>query len=537
MKTIIKVLACMAILAAVAACRKSDPDPVISLESQLFEVDYGATELTIKVKTNVPDYTVNIQCEWITLLTKSSTEARIKLLQNEDMTARKGEILFYDGDELLSRAYVSQKGAPAKIEVGTNKYEISALGGTIDLQFSSNFEYELDIKDSWLSLSPSTKPVEITSITVYVQENTGSNRTGRIVIKEKATGKEFATVEVEQAAPVFKGFYFLNEGQWGKNNASLGYYDFSKASYTDGWWLAINPGVRGSLGDVGNDIAVSGNWLLAVINSSNLLEICDRDGKHLGEVEIPNGRMAIIDGDIAYVTSYADDGYVAKVDLAQKKVLATCKTGHEPEGLAIVDGKLYALNSCGYHTDYTGGGNNEESSISIIDLTTFKETEKVKLGVCNAYSPLTVLPDGKTFFINSSGDYNAVKPTSILFDTTEKKVSKNFGFGGTYADVYDGKLYIFDTSFSYTTFEWENSNCVYDPATGSIGAFPIDEEEFEVYGAPTGIWINQTNGDIYIADKGNYTSPAFLYRYDKAGQQKEKINVGVCPGHLAWDWR
>lgn len=537
MKTIFKVLACVALFAAVASCRKSDPDPEILAEKQNYELASDATELTVNFKSNVSDVKVITNCEWITVQSVSATSVRLKIVPNDEMTARKGELQFYHDTEMLARVYVIQKAASATIEVGNNKYEIGALGGSFDLQFGANFAYILDIKDSWLSETPQTKPVEISSITIYVQENTGIKRTGHIVIKEKATGKEFATVEVVQAAPVLNGFYFLNEGQWGKNNATLGYYDYSKTSYTDGWWETLNPGVRGSFGDAGNDLVVSGNWLLAVVNSSNLLEICDRDGLHLGAVEIPNCRMVKVDGNTAYVTSYADDGYVAKVDLAAKKVLATCKTGHEPEGLAIIGKTLYVLNSCGYHTDYTGGGNNEESSISIIDLTTFTETEKVMLGVCNAYSPLTVLPDGKTFFINSSGDYNAVKPTSILFDATEKKVTKNFGFGGAYADVFDGMLYIFDTSFSYTTFEWENSNCVYNPATGSIGAFPIDEEVFETYGAPSGIWINQANGDIYIADKGNYTSPAFLYRYDRTGLQKEKINVGVCPGHLAWDWR
>lgn len=452
MKSIIKLLMCMVLFAAMASCRKSDIDPELVTDQQIIELDETATEFTINYKTNVSSVTVIPIVEWIKVNSLTPTSVTLLLQANESLEDRKGEIQFLYEKELLARVVVTQKGkVPAE--------------------------------------------------------------------------------------PELKGFYFLNEGQWGKNNATLGYYDFSASSYKDEWWSSINPSVRDGLGDVGNDVAVSGDWLLAVINSSNLLEICNRDGVHIAAVEIPNCRMVKIEGDIAYVTSYADEGYVAKVDLNERKVVATCKTGHEPEGLAIIGKTMYVLNSCGYHTDFTGGGNNEEASISIIDLESFSEVEKSMLGIYNAYSPLTVLPDGKTFFINSSGDYNAVKPTSILFDTTEKKVTRNFGFGGAFADVFDGKLYIFDTSFSYTTFEWENSNCVYDPVSGSISDFPVDEEEFESYGAPTGIWIDQTNGDIYIADKGNYTSPAFLYRYDKTGTQVAKINVGVCPGHLAWDWR
>ncbi|MBQ9184384.1 MAG: hypothetical protein IJ151_09965 [Bacteroidales bacterium] len=339
--------------------------------------------------------------------------------------------------------------------------------------------------------------------------------------------------------PVYRlsGFYFASEGQWGKNNASLGYYNTDDNTFNGNWWASLNPSVSGGLGDVVNDISLTGNYVLLTVNASNILEISDRDGHHVAAVEIPNCRMIACTAEYAYVTSYAEDGYVAKVSLATKDVIKTCATGHEPEGIAIVGDRLYVLNSCSYHTDFTGGGANETASISVIDLIDFKEIKKVSLGVVNAYSPLTLMPDGKSFFINSSGDYNGIAASSLIFNTETEKVEKRFDFGGTYADTYDGKLYIFDTAFSYTTLEWESSNCVYDPATGSISEFPVPVDTFESFGAPSGLWINPANGDIYIADKGDYSNPGYLYRFNSSGSQIARIAVGVCPGHLAWDWR
>lgn len=339
--------------------------------------------------------------------------------------------------------------------------------------------------------------------------------------------------------PVYKlsGFYFASEGQWGKNNASLGYYNIEENTFIGNWWASLNPSVSGGLGDVVNDICNQGQYLLIAVNASNLLEISDTDGHHVAAVEIPNCRMIACDAEYAYVTSYADEGYVAKVSLATKSLVKTCPTGHEPEGIAIVGNKLYVLNSCSYHTDFTGGGNNEVSSISIIDLQTFTETQRISLGIINAYSPLTVMPDGKSFYINSSGDYNSIAASSLIFSTETQRVEKSFNFGGTYADVYKGKLYIFDTAFSYTTLEWESSNCVYDPDTDTISDFPIPTETFESFGAPAGVWINPGNGDIYIADKGDYANPGYLYRFDSEGNKLSRFTVGVCPGHLAWDWR
>ena len=538
MKTLTKYLLAAAAIMTVASCRKDETSSYLTTDSVYYEAYAAEGEITLTFKTNVKNYDVATESEWISILSKASSSVVINVQKNGDQTERTAEIRFIDGNEVLTKAYVRQAAAAPAITLGANAITVTSGTTVLEIQFEVNFEYELTSSVPWIRFAPPAKAVDTGSFFLYLKRNnTLQQRTGILTIIDKSTGNEMAKVEITQEGAQVNGFYFLNEGQWGKNNASMGYFGLSAGTLDTQWWANLNPTVRGGLGDVANDVVTADDYLLVAVNASNLLEICDRDGKHLREVEIPECRMIAWDGDFAYVTSYADNGFVAKVDPAAGNILAKCAVGHEPEGLAIVGQNLYVLNSCSYHTDFSGGGNNEVSTISVIDLESFTETEKVNIGIINAYSPLTLMPDGKSFYINSSGDYNSVAAKSVIFDSASKTVTKDFGFGGTYACTYQGKLYIFETSFSYSTFEWGNNNCVYDPASDTLSDFPVDEEEFYTFGAPSGLWINPLNGDIFIADKGNYTSPGYLYRFSSDGTQTGKFPAGVCPGHLAWDLR
>lgn len=351
-------------------------------------------------------------------------------------------------------------------------------------------------------------------------------------------GKDDPVVPVDPGQETsYRGFYLLNEGQWGQNNASLEYFNLNTRKMSSGWWTSNNMDVRSKLGDSGTDVVAYYDYLLVALNGSNLLEISDRNGSHLKAVEIPGCRKIAVKGDFAYVTSYADEGKVYKVNIEKGLVAGTCATGHEPEGVAIIGDKLYVLNSCGNHTDYSGHGDNEIASISVINLNTFTEEDRVNLGIVNAYSPLTVMPDGYSFFINSSGDYFNVAPSCVIFDTKTLSVTKTFNQGGTYAAVYRGELFVMETTYSYITERWEVSAFVYDIFTDTVFDFPVTSATLAGLTAPGGLWIHPTDGEIYIADQGNYTSPGVLYRFDMKGAAIEHYDTGVCPAHIAWDIR
>ena len=145
-----------------------------------------------------------------------------------------------------------------------------------------------------------------------------------------------------------------NEGNWQSDNGQLSYYDGATGTLTNQWYRAVN-GTK--LGDTPNDIIQVNDTLIAIaVNWSNLIQFIRPDGTACGATEdVPNNRRMCSDGHYLYVTSYAHrcggttftKGYVAKIDVATKKVTATCEVGWEPEGIRLYDGKLYVASAGG----------------------------------------------------------------------------------------------------------------------------------------------------------------------------------------------
>ena len=526
-----------------ASCEKGDPvdvkteTPAVELAETSAQVDADDTQFQVAYTANT-DFTLTTP-EWVTAPASLESPIVFTVAVNDELVSRSGDILFTKDGRTLNKFTLTQLGATAAMEFGPSSYDVGEEASQITLVVTVNFPFTT-ASSGWISVG-STKATVTQEIVISYEANRQTGpRQGFVTFTRTDTGEAFATITLNQAAhePKLLGFYFGNEGTWGANNASLDYYSFTTSALTNQWWLSINPTVRGSLGDVCNDVLAYGDYLLVVVNSSNLLEICDRDGKHLGEVEVPNCRRVVAEGDYAYVTSYAvvdggsaGNGYVSKVSLPDRREVARCEVGEQPEGLLIADGKIYVANTYGYSSPLPA------ADCSIIDLGKFTLDKTVPLKGTNPYGAFKLMPDGKSMFVSFSGNYTSIPASCsiIRLDSFEHEI--DFDFAGTYADVYDGKLYIMGTTFSYYTYDWEYNNYIYDPVKADIAEIPIDEDEFMHYGAPTGIWVNPTNGHIYIADQGNYTSPAYLYHYDASGKEVEKLNVGVCPGHLAWDWR
>ena len=185
------------------------------------------------------------------------------------------------------------------------------------------------------------------------------------------------TDEVQQG-----GLYVLCEGNMGSNKARLDYMNLETGTYYSNWYGAQNPKQVKELGDVGNDIAVYGNKLYAVINCSHKVEIMDLQAHRIGQVDIPNCRYLAFHGDKAYVSAYVGSladpdllGSVFEIDTATLQITREVKVGHQPDELCIVDDILYVVNSGGYLT------NRYDSTISVIDLASFTEIKKLPVGL------------------------------------------------------------------------------------------------------------------------------------------------------------
>lgn len=343
----------------------------------------------------------------------------------------------------------------------------------------------------------------------------------------------------------YKGFYLLNEGNMGTNKATLDYFDFSTGIYTRNIYAERNPHVPKEMGDVGNDVAIYGGKLWAVINVSNKIEVMDAETtERIGQIDIPNCRFIKFHQGYAYVTSYAGPviidpnyeqlGFVAKINTATLEVVDQCLVGFQPDELEIVDGKIYVANSGGY----MGAGDTQgyERTISVIDIASFKEEKRIDV----AYNLERIKADSRgDLWVSSRGDYKGLSSRLFFIDRELGKVTDTISIAATNYWIDDDLLYVYGTEFSYITNDWDISYSIVDTRTREIvmtDGVPkkiiMDGTDDEIE-KPYGIMVHPETKDIFITDAGNYVTPGILYCFDKDGKKKWSVVTGNIPGHFA----
>lgn len=288
------------------------------------------------------------------------------------------------------------------------------------------------------------------------------------------------------------GFYLLNEGNMGSNMATVDYMDFTTGTYNRNIYATVNPTMVKELGDVGNDIKIYGNKLYAVINVSNFIEVMDaRTAKHLGTIPLENGRYITFANGKAYASSYAGPvtidpkaplGKVVEIDTINLSVTRQVTVGYQPEELEVVGNNLYVANSGGYRVpEY-------DKTVSVIDLSTFKETKKIDVEV-NLHR-LKKDADGD-LYVTSRGDYYNVPSNLYVLDSKTHQIKKKFDIPVSNFTIVDNKLYYYSNEFSYTTFEYTKTYGVIDTKTEQvINKTLVNDPVINEIETPYGIAIN-----------------------------------------------
>ena len=347
---------------------------------------------------------------------------------------------------------------------------------------------------------------------------------------------ETSTTAPEDAGPI-KGFFLLNEGNMGSNKATLDYFDYETGVYNKNIYADRNPGVVKELGDVGNDIQIYGDKLYAIINCSHFVEVMNvRTVKHIKAVSIPNCRYIVFKDEYAYVSSYAGPvkidpnarlGYVAKMDTVNLEVLDTCVVGYQPEEMVIVGNKLYVANSGGYRVP------NYDSTVSVIDLTDFKEIQKIEVGI-NLHR--MELDHYGNIWVSSRGDYYGESSKTFVIDSKTDTVTDEFDLmPNSNMTLCGDSLYIYSTEWSYLS----NSNTI-TYAIMNVKTKRVVSRNFITDGTdrkikiPYGLSINPENGEFFVTDAKDYVTPGTLYCFNKDGTKKWSVITGDIPAHLVY---
>ena len=342
------------------------------------------------------------------------------------------------------------------------------------------------------------------------------------------------------------GMYVLNEGNMGSNKASIDFLDLDENNPTVHYLRNIyserNPNVVKELGDVGNDIKIYGSKLWIVVNVSNKVEVATADScKRITQINIPNCRYLAFKDGFAYVSSYvgpvkfdkdAPLGMVYKVDTVDFKKKDSVVVGYQPEELCIVDNKLYVANSGGYRAP------NYDHTLSEIDLATFKEIRKIKVGLNPHHCQVDHYGQ---IWVTSRGNYNDV-PSRIY--RLYKGRNQLYEVMDSIDTPVSGLSIVGDSLYYYGT-AWNNATATNNISYGLINVRTHKIIDTNLFSAPQlkaitmpyGIIVNPVERDFYLMDAKNYVSSGSLLHFKSDGTFDWSVQTGDIPGHATFVYK
>lgn len=338
------------------------------------------------------------------------------------------------------------------------------------------------------------------------------------------------------------GFYLLNEGNMGSNKASLDFMDFTTGVYHHNIYAERNPNVVKELGDVGNDAQIYDNKLWLVINASHKVEVVEaKTAKRIDDIDVPNCRYVVFDGDYAYVSSYvttiigdinAQEGAVFKIDTKTLEIVGEVKVGRQPEEMVIKNGYLYVANSGGYNSD------NYDNTVSVIRLSTFTQIEKKEVAI-NLHR-MRLDKNGKIWVL-SRGDYYTMPPQLFRLETNSNgtiKSVENTGLLCSNFEICDNEIYMYNAPYQGNSI---SSNITYSIA--DIETFDVVEENFIKDGTenlikiPYAIKVNPSTKEVFICDAKNYVSSGTITCYSPQGTKRWSVFTGDIPSSITFIYK
>ena len=317
------------------------------------------------------------------------------------------------------------------------------------------------------------------------------------------------------------GAIVLNEGGWGNNEAELSVIDYSNMSITNSAFAKLNG--RG-LGDVAQDVVVYGGKIYVSVWGSNTIEVLDRKTGKSTQIAMGSRgpRYLATNGGKVYVSCYSPTS-VVRIDTASLQIEATCQlSGLQPEGLCVSGSKIYVLNT--WKQD-AAGNPVYDSTMSIVDITTFTETGKITVGV-NPAKIKTL--DNSHLAISYTGDYANASAGVAIVDLTDMSI-RRINTNISNMDTYNGKIYYYAHDYGQA---WNGQIHLVDGSTLQESTITVSETSgFSAQYYPYAINISPSTGEIYMAG-AQYGANGDIYCFSPTGTLKWKLEAGPLPSKI-----
>lgn len=332
-------------------------------------------------------------------------------------------------------------------------------------------------------------------------------------------GSAFTGIEVEVGENAGSRLLVLNQGSF-PGASTLDLLDFKTRQYYADVFGQANPGIPQGVGNTANDMAVVGGTLWVALNASNQVSVLDLNTfKLLKTITVDSPRYMVCDGNYVYVSSYGAavngsvygvPGKVYQINTATYESKSV-EVGHQPEGLAFLDGKLYVANSGGYELEH-------EKTLSVIDPSAFTVSGTLTLPVENLNRLFAA--DGKLWvstYDSYNADWSAVTvPMSLGSVSSDGTYTQMEGVSPMTVCLEGHTLYAADFTHFYTV----------DTATGTVRSTPFAGSDLSRISYPYGLAVNPLSGDIYVAD-ASFTGDSKIHCFSSTLRHRWSVTAGL----------
>lgn len=308
----------------------------------------------------------------------------------------------------------------------------------------------------------------------------------------------------------------LNQGQFGKDNASISRFDSKTGSVLTDLFGDANSGLK--LGADANDALIIGDTCYVTATGSRVIEIFRiTTGKSLGRIRFDGAgspwKMTLLsNGNIAVTTLYAND--VVIVDPRTRQIVRTIAVRSVPEGITSFGNTVVVANS-GY-----GDSLYINNLLSVVDAETGTTIKEVIAG-----------PNVRFVIVNANKTrYYALyqhfwyKPDSlggvVEYDATTHTELRRWR--GRFSD--------------FVAFDFEQLMVRTDSSIVAINTTSNVANEVEtVIQKPTslnslyGATWNSTDDTFWLTDARDYSSNGAVFVVSNTGTIVRQFNVGVNP--------
>ncbi len=317
-----------------------------------------------------------------------------------------------------------------------------------------------------------------------------------------------------------KGVLVVNEGNFQKGNGAVSYIDKQSKTVEKDVFLREN---NRPLGDVVQSITIHNDRAYVVVNNSNKIEIADANTfKSLGVIsnlKLPRYLLAV--GNKGYVTewvSFSGNGQVSVLDLTTNAVLKTIPVGILPEKMAVLNNKIYLINS-------------GENTVSVINPatdaveTTLTVSDSPNSLTLDANNKLWILCGGQKnynpdFTINETtstpGSLMRLNPASNTVEATLVFTSKTLLPEDLVINSTKNKLY----------YRYSGKVYQHDITAAALPTTALLNRSFY------GLGVDPADNVLYGADAGSFSANGKVVRFNSNGAPLDSFAVNIGPSEF-----